>query len=813
MALITVQFLVLFSIAVSVYMIVVTLERCRSEKRYAFVYCIVTIILYSLGYFIEISSGSVEGAAIAVKIMYAGGCFMSPFFFFFAADYCELQVQKKYYRIPMLVIPVLFYIAILTFEQHHLLYLSFYYDTSRTIHSLAVEPGPLYMVNVFYPVFCVVLSCMVLIRSILKQGQGRRFGLILLLASALAPLAANISYIAASFFFKNALAGINFTAFVMILSNFIFFYNVVRNDMFDLSPKAHAITMDLIRDAFIVLDWSMAYTGSNKKAQDLFPGLAKFQKGSSIMKLENWPKMLSEKALKIGNGEENGKEMEFQLPHKDGKVYSGWISLVSSETGTMLGWVIMIQDITETVSLIHNIQAQRDEIAAMRDNLKEGIFFMDSNLIIQDSYSRAMEDILSCRGLHERRFTDLLAASFNPKNLYILADYFSMFINKKADPGLLEDINPLYEFSYISTETGEQKTLSCRFVPVDQRDGEIFIMGTIQDITSETILKKQLAEEEERRQEEMRSFFEVMQADQKVLWDFIEDTEYEFNRIQEALENKKIDVNQKLINIYQAVHAIKSNAFVIDLTGYGMKLHAFETKIKTMREKENDADSIQQIEEELNAYIEGKDKIIEIIRRLSSFSASDTARKDDEIFVAAMVQACNMVASDENKKIAMITENIDREALKHCHRRLMKEALTQLIRNSVHHGIESPEERLALGKDETGKITLEIYLKENAVHMILSDDGRGLDYERIAETAKAGGLFNNAADEAMDIQYLSSLIFAPGFSTSETEDIHAGRGMGLNLVKDRLAEVHGEILVRSNKGQGTTFEILIPAEI
>ena len=821
MILLIVQFLIFASLVLSVYMIVVTLERCRSEKRYAFIYCIITIFLYTLGYFIEISCGNVDAGIIAIKIMYAGGCFMSPFFFFFVADYCEIRIPKKYYRIPLLVVPILFYLLVLSFDSHLLLYSSFNYDPFKPIMGMVIEPGPFYLVGTFYPLLCIILTCIVLIRSIISQSRGRRRGLVLLLVSSLAPLIANFAYVALSFFFKTAVAGINFTAFVMVISNFIFYYNVIRNDLFDLAPKAHAITMDLIRDAFVVLDRGMAYTGSNKKAQELFPALLLLHKGASILGLENWPEKLLEKqgALEKATSAANipeTKEVEFTLPHRPGRIFSGWINRVTSESGVTLGWVILIQDITETVSLIQSIRAQRDEIAAMRDNLKEGIFLMDREYRIQDSYSRALEDVLSGRNLKGRRFTDLLGSSFNQKDLSTIADYFGMILDKSVDAQMLEDMNPLVEFSYISSESGEQKTLRCHFTPLDHAGGEVFLMGTIQDISAETNLKKQLAEEETRRQDEMRNLFEVMQVDQRVFVNFNDDADYEFRKINEVLTDENKSWKQKLISVYQSVHAIKSNAVVVGLSGYGEKLHALETKIKALHGKDEapDLHAVKNIAEELEKLAQYKEEFPEILRRLHNFSATGAGeiKKDDEVFVEALKQACERVASDEQKKVIFSVKTFDREALNRGPRREMKDILIQLVRNAVHHGIEKPEERLSLGKAETGEVKLSVKMENNNVHIVFGDDGRGLDFEKIAHKADTQGLLKNPAKDKTNRQLLSHLIFSPAFSTSETEDVHAGRGVGLNLVRDRLREVQGRIHIHNKEGQGLGFSIHIPAK-
>jgi two-component system chemotaxis sensor kinase CheA len=388
-----------------------------------------------------------------------------------------------------------------------------------------------------------------------------------------------------------------------------------------------------------------------------------------------------------------------------------------------------------------------------------------------------------------------------------------MIMDGTLDAVMLEDINPLQEFSYISTETGEQKTLRCIFAPVDQGGGEIFVMGTIQDISAETALKKQLAEEESRRQEEMHNLFELMQADQKAFGNFIEDTNFEFDRINEMLKDKSISNRRMLINLYQSVHSIKSNAVIIGLSTYGEKLHALESKIKLIRDKEKEPefDDILHVSLELEQRIQDKEKLEEIIRRVMDFNSSGGvgSMREEEVFMQTLKRACEKVAEDEHKKVIFTVKELDREALNKGHRRAIQEILIQMVRNAVYHGIESPEERLALGKEEAGTISLSVKTEGGAIRIVLEDDGRGLDFERIAEKAEEQGLLKNPADKA-DVEFLTRIIFSPGFSTSETENMHAGRGIGLNLVKDRLEELKGSLRIHSKKGLRLAYDMKIP---
>ncbi|MDR2552110.1 MAG: hypothetical protein LBD31_02940 [Treponema sp.] len=807
MALLVIRLLIFASLALSVYIIIVTLERCRSEKRYGFIYCMVTLFLYTLGYFIEMTSTSQAEVVIAVKILYAGGCFMSPFFFFFVADYCEIRIKKRFYRIPMLAVPVLSYAMVLTLERHKLLYAGYFYDPANPIQGMRIEPGPLYMVPTLYSLFCIGLTCIILIRGIARRKRGR-FALVLFLVSSLAPLAANFIYIALSFFFTTALSGINFTAFVMVASNFILYYNVLRNDLFDLAPRAYSITLDLIRDAFVVLDWNMAYISSNKNALELFPGLAKFQKGRPVPELEEWPRELARESAEG----ETRKDIEFTLPRLPGRIYSGWINRIEAENKSALGWVVLVQDVTETVGLLKNIRAQRDEIAAMRDNLKEGIFFMDREFHIQGEYSKALEEVLSSKNLEGKSFAAVLEKSYSPKDIGIIADYFSMIFEGTVDPDMLEDMNPLVEFAYTSAETGAKKTLRGLFAPVDQGDGRRLVLVTLQDISAETALRKRLAEEESRRQDEMRNLFEVMQVDKKVFADFMEDADYEFDRINLSLQDTTRSNRDILVSIYQAVHAVKSNALVAGLSGYGEKLHALESEIRDLREKEEVSfEQMLRITSELEKNRRDRERFREIIRRIADFNAAggEETKGEEEVFGEILSRACARAAGDMGKQAVFKITAFDREALLHGQRRAMKEILTQLVRNAVCHGIETPEERRAAGKNETGTVQLAVEAGSGRIHMVLSDDGRGLDLDHIARKAKEQGLIKNPGEET-DPRFLTGVIFSPGFSTSETENLHAGRGIGLNLVRDRLRELGGKIQIRSEKGRGLTFDMQIP---
>jgi len=135
-------------------------------------------------------------------------------------------------------------------------------------------------------------------------------------------------------------------------------------------------------------------------------------------------------------------------------------------------------------------------------------------------------------------------------------------------------------------------------------------------------------------------------------------------------------------------------------------------------------------------------------------------------------------------------------------------SLEHMLRNAVAHGLEAREQRLAAGKDEIGEINLSLAQEGNEIILTLSDDGAGLDLDRIREKAEADGLI--APGEAVDDQHLVDFIFHSGFSTATEISQVAGRGVGMDVVKTGITSLGGRIEVRTEKGKGTTFRLYLP---
>ncbi len=144
---------------------------------------------------------------------------------------------------------------------------------------------------------------------------------------------------------------------------------------------------------------------------------------------------------------------------------------------------------------------------------------------------------------------------------------------------------------------------------------------------------------------------------------------------------------------------------------------------------------------------------------------------------------------------------------------LLYEPLIHILRNAIDHGIETPEQRIASSKSEEGNIKLHVKKEGKYVVIAITDDGQGIDIEKVKERAINKGLLNQEQIHYMRDEEILSYIFVPGFSTSEDVDFQSGRGMGLNIVKTAITKLKGTIEVFSEAQKQTTFTIKIPQSL
>lgn len=143
----------------------------------------------------------------------------------------------------------------------------------------------------------------------------------------------------------------------------------------------------------------------------------------------------------------------------------------------------------------------------------------------------------------------------------------------------------------------------------------------------------------------------------------------------------------------------------------------------------------------------------------------------------------------------------------------IRDALIQLVRNAVAHGIESPEERIAHGKPAAGTLRLQFRHQGTRNVIVIEDDGRGIDFDDLRRIAVERGWMTAAQARQASSEQLTGLLLRPGVTTSASAGMLSGRGVGLDLVNRTVARLRGDLRISSSPGQGTTFELSIPASL
>lgn len=167
------------------------------------------------------------------------------------------------------------------------------------------------------------------------------------------------------------------------------------------------------------------------------------------------------------------------------------------------------------------------------------------------------------------------------------------------------------------------------------------------------------------------------------------------------------------------------------------------------------------------------------------------------------------VTKEVNKKVRLVTEGFDlgvdrtiANALSTC--------LTHMLRNAIDHGIETPEDRIKAGKPAEGTITINSREQKGTIFLIISDDGGGINRERVINKAVEKGLLEESKRSALTDAEAFDLLFLPGFSTAEKVTGISGRGVGMDVVKSEIVGLKGKIRIESQLGKGTSFIIEVP---
>jgi len=493
--------------------------------------------------------------------------------------------------------------------------------------------------------------------------------------------------------------------------------------------------------------------------------------------------------------------MPLGAPDDDIKLRIIGVYFLIAALSVIYEWIGIRKDRKEA-ELMKELANEKDMIQTMKDNINQGIFLMDKSLNILPQYSRTLISILSYyeSDLSGKNLLDILNHSLDSKQLTVMKGYFNMVFAKEKSAKVLEAANPISDFEYKVDD--DKKYLTTRFQLIEREGSEPVVIGIIQDISREKEIELELQAQKDLQEMEMKNMFDVLKVDPLVFQNFIEDTDSNFNSINALLKDRKLSEKEVVVKIFQYVHAIKSNAVILDLESLANKLHTLEDEVKAASNKERVfTNDVLSLAIKIETFMQEMDSYVAITKKINAYK---TNNQMDKIFVNSLTKAVERLSAEAQKKIKLSAGQIDINIMESKLRKPIKDILFQCVRNSIYHGIESVDERIKKGKNPQGILSFSVNNADGKAEILFSDDGRGLDWNKI----KNKYLEKNPGAK-VDKKILLGTIFSPEFSTADETGMAAGRGVGLSFVKDIVKEYGGAINVNSTES-GLAFKFTFP---
>lgn len=483
-----------------------------------------------------------------------------------------------------------------------------------------------------------------------------------------------------------------------------------------------------------------------------------------------------------------------------------------------------------TVGLAFSIrveQTHRETEDIMR-TMQEGLFLLDHELRMGSQTSHALSGILGFEVKPGDNFLELLKPSVSPKTYDTAKEYIDLLLRHDVKEKLVASLNPLdcIEISSLRPNGGmESRFLQIRFNRVMKADKVTHLLVTANDITRQVKLERELRESERRVQDQMGMMVHILQADPHLLQDFLSRATAGLNEINEDLRtsNPKVGISAaQLDSMLRNAHQLKGDAAALQLDAITQSLHMLETLFQNLREqKERKGEDLLPVAVRVKALYSEIGAIQDVIARIGQVRGllSVEPPKPPRVpgteaqhpIVHQWHSFAQQLASKHEKMVELSYQGIDLGVLAPALRDALNSVVNQFIRNALVHGVEKPSERKQQGKTETAHLS--VYISDQgdgSIELSFRDDGRGIDPENVRNAAIRSGRFTLEQAKALTPRQLTMMIFEPGLSTRENIDEDAGRGIGLDAVKDMVAHQGGRIRIGTTRGEYCHFRVLLP---
>lgn len=461
------------------------------------------------------------------------------------------------------------------------------------------------------------------------------------------------------------------------------------------------------------------------------------------------------------------------------------------------------------------IEAANEENREILASVREGLFLLTPDFRLGSQLSKSSHLLFGSKLQPGEDFFALLAPLVSPKALQDARDYVELLFAPHVKEALVQGINPLSEVEVAHrNRLGQlvQRHLSFQFNRVHDAAGVRHLLVTVQDISARIDLESRLQSERLRSQKEFSMLLAAIDADPALLRQFVTRAEASLLEINDLLRSTQALHNEgailvRLDDAARRVHAIKGDAATLGLDSVASQAHVFESELQRVRQGGTGSD----LGNALLALPMPLEELLGKVAALKTVTGLQRAGHGEvpagEAINDALARLAASVAADSGKKLTTEVRMGSHGDLPAESADLLREIAVQLVRNAVAHGIEAPATRLASGKPEQGKVEVQLVRGETEWTLSVRDDGAGLSAARIRQKLLQLRWYTPAQLESFDDRQIVSHIFKPGFSTADAAGMHAGRGVGLDVVQANVQRLGGRVTLSATPGQFTEFRV------
>jgi len=468
------------------------------------------------------------------------------------------------------------------------------------------------------------------------------------------------------------------------------------------------------------------------------------------------------------------------------------------------------------------IEASRDETQQILDTVNEGLFLIDDQLYLGSQHSKILLEILGEDQIEGKSLKELLSSMVLPKDLEAVEGFVELLYKPKIKEKLIQDLNPLSQIQVkIEEQPGQfvSKYLAFEFARVYQNDAISHVLVTVNDITEKVALEHELLSLKEQENEQLEMLTSILHANGDLLQGFIQSSFTSFDKINAYLKEPAksgLELKRKVVNILREMHRFKGEASTLKLEQFTQMAHDFESELQMLEERQKlSGNDFLGLTLKLDGMISYTQSIEVLLQKLAEFNQASAVDNVSSVNGAKadfhLHEYLASLCTQTGKKAELYCSGLNEYALAAEQQMLLNDITVQLLRNAMAHGVETCDARLQAQKADTARIDCHLtHTAKGELELVFSDDGGGINYEQIRAKARSMNKWPESQIESWDNTKLLSLIFTPGFSTAEETTELAGRGIGMDVIKDRINQAKGKLQIKTRRGLGTKFVVRLP---